>query len=62
MKNKCHKTLIIVAVPTGVTGPRLKFGYKLKGFPVKDQRWHAECRNCNKRIQDIVNVTSYKCH
>ena len=36
---------------TGVTGPRvIKFGYKK--FTVKGQRWHAGCRNCNKRIQD----------
>ena len=48
---------VIVAGPTGVTGPHvIKFGYK--EFPVKDQRWCAWCRNCNKRIQDKVNVTS----
>ena len=48
---------VTVTGPTGVTGPRvIKFGYK--EFPVKDQRWRAWCRNCNKRIQDKVNVTS----
>ena len=46
-----------VAGPTGVAEPRvIKFGYK--EFPVKDQRWRAGCRNCSKRIQDKVNVTS----
>ena len=39
MKNKCHKTLIVIAIvagPTGVTGLRvIKFGYK--EFSVKDQ-------------------------
>ena len=46
---------VIVAGPTGVTGSRvIKFGYK--EFPVKAQR--AGCRNCNKLIQDKVNVTS----
>ena len=44
---------VIVARPTGVTGPRvIKFGYK--EFPV---RWRAGGRNCNKRIQDKVNDT-----
>ena len=48
---------VIVAGPTGVTGSRvIKFRYK--EFRVKDQRWHAVCRNYNKRIQDKVNVTS----
>ena len=48
---------VIVAGPTGVTGPCVvKFGYK--EFPVKDQRWRAGCRNCNKRILDEVKVTS----
>ena len=49
---------VIVAGPTGVTGSHvIKFGYK--EFPVKiSDRWHAGCRNCNKRIQDKVNVTS----
>ena len=56
---------VIVAGPTGVTGPRvIKFGYK--EFTVKGQRWRAGCRNCNKRIQDKVNLTSAfhkcKCH
>ena len=64
MKNKCLKTLIVIVTvtgPTGVTGPRvIKFGYK--EFTVKGQRWHAGCRNCNKRIQDKVNVTKpHKC-
>jgi len=41
---------LIVAGLTGVTGSLvIKFGYK--EFPVKDQRWRAWCRNCNKRIQ-----------
>ena len=45
---------VIVAGPTGVTGPRvIKFGYI--EFPV---RWRAGCRNCNKRIQDKVR---HKC-
>ena len=48
---------VTVTGPTGVTGPRVtKFGYK--EFTVKGRRWHADCRNCNKRIQDKVNVTS----
>lgn len=48
---------VTVTGPTGVTRPRvIKFGYK--EFAVKGQRWHAACRNCNKRIQDKVNVTS----
>src|SRR6218665_1415671 len=48
---------VTVTGPTGVTGPRvIKFGYK--EFTVKCQRWHAGCRNCNKHIQDKVNVTS----
>ena len=48
---------VIVAGPTGVTGPRvIKLGYK--EFTMKGQRWHAGYRNCNKRIQDKVNVTS----
>ena len=48
---------VIVSGPTGVIGPRvIKFGYK--EFTVKDQQWHAGCRNCNKRIQDKVNVIS----
>ena len=48
---------VTVTGPTGVTGPRvIKLGYK--EFTVKDQRWHAGFRNCNKRIQDKVNVTS----
>ena len=47
---------VTVTGPTGATGPRvIKFGYK--GITVKGQRWHAGCRNCNKRIQDKVNVT-----
>ena len=42
---------VTVTGPNGVTGPRvIKFGYK--EFPVKDQRWRAGCRDCNKRIQD----------
>ena len=48
---------VTVTGPTGVTGPRvIKFGYK--EFPVKGQRLNARCRNCNKRIQEKVNVTS----
>ena len=48
---------VTVTGPTGVTGPRvIKFGYK--EFTVKGQRWHAGCRNCSKRIQDKVNVTT----
>ena len=48
---------VAVTGPTGVTGSRvIKLGYK--EFTVKGQRWHAGCRNCNKRIQDKVNVTS----
>ena len=40
-----------------VTGPRvMKFGDK--EFTMKGQRWQAGCRNCSKRIQDKVNVTS----
>src|SRR6218665_3610115 len=50
---------VIVAGLIGVTGSRVtKFGYK--EFPVKDQRLMV-CRmyrNCSKRIQDKVNVTS----
>ena len=47
---------VTVTGPTGVTGPRvIKFGYK--EFIEKVQRWHAGCWNCNKRIQDKVNVT-----
>src|SRR6218665_505504 len=43
-----NSALVIVAGPTGVTGPHvIKFGYK--EFPVKVQRWRAGCRNCNKR-------------
>jgi len=45
---------VIVSGPTGVTGPHvIKFGYK--EFTV---RWRVGCRNCNKRIQDKVNITS----
>src|SRR6218665_720857 len=54
---------VTVTGPTGVTGPRvIKFGYT--EFTVKGQRWHAGYRNCNKRIQDKVNVISafIKCH
>ena len=52
---------VIVAGLIGVTGSRVtKFGYK--EFPVKDQRLMVcMCRmyrNCSKRIQDKVNVTS----
>ena len=48
---------VTVTGPTGVTGPRVKkFGYK--EFTVKGQRCHAGHRNCNKRIQDRVNVKS----
>ena len=63
MKNNCHKNTnsnsasVIVAGPTGVTETRvIKFRYK--EFTVKVQRWHAGCRNCNKCVQDKVNVTS----
>jgi len=42
---------------TGPTGPRaIKFEYT--EFTVIGQRWHAGSRNCNKRIQVKVNVTS----
>jgi len=41
----------------GVTGPSV-IKFKYKEFTVKGQRWHAGCRNCNKHIQDKVNVTS----
>ena len=55
--NNSNSASVTVTGPTGVTGPRvLKFGYK--EFTVKGQRCHARCRNCNKRIQDKVNVTS----
>jgi len=55
--SNCNGASVTVTVPTGVTGPRvIKFGYK--EFTVKGQRWHAGCRNCNKRIQGKVNVTS----
>ena len=48
---------VTVTGPTGVTGPCvIKFGHK--EFTVKGQRWYAGCRNCNKLIQDKVNVTS----
>ena len=48
---------VTVTGPTGVTGPSaIKFGYK--ECAVKGQQWHAGCRNCNKRIQEKVNVTS----
>ena len=47
---------VTVTGPTGVTGSRvIKFLYK--EFTVKGQRWHAGYRNCDKRIQDKVNVT-----
>ena len=59
-KTNSNSAPVIVAGapgPTGVTGSRvIKFGYK--EFPVKDQQWRAGCRNCSKRIQDKVNVTS----
>ena len=48
---------VTVTGPTGVTGPRtIKFGYR--EFTVKGQQWHVGCRNCNKRIQDKVNVAT----
>ena len=50
---------VTVTGPTGVTGPHvIKFGYK--EFTVIGQRWNAgcTCRNCNKCIQEKVNVTS----
>ena len=50
---------VTVTGPTGVTEPRvIKFGYKEFRPTVKGQRWHAGCRNCNKRIQDKVDFTS----
>ena len=53
MKNKCHKTLIVIVTATGstgVTGPHvIKFGYR--EFTVKGQRWHAECRDCNSAFR-----------
>src|SRR6218665_3394878 len=63
LDNKSDSTSVTVTGPTGVTGSRvIKFGYK--EFTVKGQRWYARCSNCNKRIQDKVNVTSAftKCH
>ena len=54
---------VTVAGPTGVTRPRV-IEFRYKEFTVKGQRWHAGCRNCNKRIQEKVNVKSAftKCH
>lgn len=34
----------------------VKFGYR--EFTVTGDRWQAVCKNCNKRIQDQVHVTS----